>query len=69
MNRFASPVIQVVFEGPDVHEQSLYDLFRVRSLLFNTLYSLLNRYHSHMGESRTYQLRPLLLQAPFASQP
>ncbi|ESK85972.1 hypothetical protein Moror_9473 [Moniliophthora roreri MCA 2997] len=28
MNRFASPIIKVVFEGPDVHEESLYRLFR-----------------------------------------
>ncbi|KAG5645040.1 hypothetical protein DXG03_007219 [Asterophora parasitica] len=29
MNRYASPNVKVVFEGPDVHEQSLYQLFRV----------------------------------------
>ncbi|KAF9459344.1 RNA12 protein-domain-containing protein [Collybia nuda] len=28
MNRFASPILKVVFEGPDVHEQSLYDILR-----------------------------------------
>ncbi|RDB21358.1 Mitochondrial escape protein 2 [Hypsizygus marmoreus] len=28
MNRFASPIIQITFEGPDVHEQSIYQLFR-----------------------------------------
>ncbi|KAF5386931.1 hypothetical protein D9615_001714 [Tricholomella constricta] len=28
MNRYASPIVKVAFEGPDVHEQSLYQLFR-----------------------------------------
>ncbi|KAF5330523.1 hypothetical protein D9619_005680 [Psilocybe cf. subviscida] len=28
MNRFASPVLKVAFEGPDVQEQSLYELCR-----------------------------------------
>ncbi|KAK7015902.1 mitochondrial escape protein 2 [Paramarasmius palmivorus] len=28
MNRFASPIIKVAFEGPDVHEESLYRLLR-----------------------------------------
>lgn len=30
MNRFASPILKVAFEGPDVQEQSLYELCRVR---------------------------------------
>ncbi|TFK42802.1 RNA12 protein-domain-containing protein [Crucibulum laeve] len=28
MNRFASPILQIAFEGPDVHEQLLYQLCR-----------------------------------------
>ncbi|KAF8078176.1 RNA12 protein-domain-containing protein [Lyophyllum atratum] len=28
MNRFASPILKVAFEGPDVHEQSIYQIFR-----------------------------------------
>lgn len=28
MNRFATPIVSVTFEGPDVEEQSLYQLFR-----------------------------------------
>jgi hypothetical protein len=29
MDRFASPIVSVTFEGPEVQEQSLYQLFRV----------------------------------------
>lgn len=29
MNRYASPILRVAFEGPDVPEESLYDLLRV----------------------------------------
>jgi len=32
MNHFASPVLKVVFDGPEVQEQSLYELCRVRSV-------------------------------------
>lgn len=32
MNHFASPVLKVVFDGPEVQEQPLYELCRVRSL-------------------------------------
>lgn len=32
MNHFASPDLKVVFDGPEVQEQSLYELCRVRSL-------------------------------------
>lgn len=32
MNRFASPILKVAFEGPDVQEQPLYELCRVRTL-------------------------------------
>ncbi|KAH9952207.1 RNA12 protein-domain-containing protein [Amylocystis lapponica] len=28
MRRFASPILKVAFEGPDVHEESLYELLR-----------------------------------------
>ncbi|KAF7778900.1 hypothetical protein Agabi119p4_3245 [Agaricus bisporus var. burnettii] len=28
LSRFASPILKVTFEGPDVHEQKLYQLFR-----------------------------------------
>ncbi|KIM87636.1 hypothetical protein PILCRDRAFT_815213 [Piloderma croceum F 1598] len=28
MNRFASPIIKLAFEGPDVHEESLYEVLR-----------------------------------------
>ncbi|KAG5651524.1 hypothetical protein H0H81_008336 [Sphagnurus paluster] len=28
MNRYASPIVKVIFEGPDVQEQALYKLFR-----------------------------------------
>lgn len=33
MNRFASKILQVSFDGPDVQEQSLYELCRVRLFL------------------------------------
>ena len=29
MNRFASPLLRVIFDGPDPHEESLYHTFRV----------------------------------------
>lgn len=29
MNRYASPIVKLAFEGPDVHEESLYDILRV----------------------------------------
>lgn len=29
MHRFVSPMIKIAFDGPDVPEQSLYDLLRV----------------------------------------
>jgi hypothetical protein len=30
LNRFSSPFLRVVFEGPDLSEEALYDLLRVR---------------------------------------
>lgn len=29
MNRYASPMLKVAFDGPDIREESLYDLLRV----------------------------------------
>jgi hypothetical protein len=29
LDRYASPIVQVKFDGPDIQEQSLYQLFRV----------------------------------------
>ncbi len=29
MHRFASPILKVAFEGPDIQEQALYELCRV----------------------------------------
>lgn len=29
MSRFASPILKIAFEGPDMQEQTLYQLFRV----------------------------------------
>ncbi|KAG6833499.1 hypothetical protein H0H87_006071 [Tephrocybe sp. NHM501043] len=34
MYRYASPIIKVAFDGPDVQEQTLYHLFRVCRLFF-----------------------------------
>lgn len=34
MNRFASPLLRVVFDGADPHEESLYHTFRVFSFPF-----------------------------------
>jgi len=34
MNRFASPFVKVAFEGPDIHEEVLYDLCRVCIAIF-----------------------------------
>lgn len=31
MNRFPSPVLRVSFEGPDLREETLYELLRVRT--------------------------------------
>ncbi|EEB92239.1 hypothetical protein MPER_09280 [Moniliophthora perniciosa FA553] len=39
MNRFASPIIKVAFEGPDVHEESLYRLFQPMPVPAGTLRS------------------------------
>ena len=33
MDRFASSILKVTYEGPDVHEQSLFQTFRVSSLV------------------------------------
>jgi hypothetical protein len=33
MDRFASQILKITFEGPDVPEQLLYELCRVRSVL------------------------------------
>jgi hypothetical protein len=41
MNRFASPIVKIAFEGPDVQEETLYQIFRVRE---NTSCSLLSSY-------------------------
>ena len=35
MNRFASQILKITFEGPDVSEQLLYELCRVRFSLFS----------------------------------
>jgi hypothetical protein len=35
MNRFASQILKITFEGPDVPEQLLYELCRVRFALFS----------------------------------
>ena len=32
MNRYASPILRIAFDGPDIQEQSLYELCRVCSL-------------------------------------
>lgn len=29
LNRFASPIVKLAFEGPDVHEECLYEILRV----------------------------------------
>jgi hypothetical protein len=29
MNRFASPIIKLAYEGPDLHEETLYEILRV----------------------------------------
>lgn len=29
MHRFATPIVKLAFEGPEIHEEVLYDLFRV----------------------------------------
>ena len=49
MNRFASPILKVEFEGPDVHIEDLWELFRVRAFCLSTmqlLISNLNQIHS-----------------------
>lgn len=33
LNRFPSPILRVAFEGPDIQEQKLYHLLRVRPTL------------------------------------
>ena len=34
MNRFASPILKIAFEGTDVSEQALYQLCRVSLISF-----------------------------------
>ena len=29
MNRYASPILKVAFDGPDVKDEAIYDLLRV----------------------------------------
>lgn len=29
MHRFATPIVKLAFEGPEVHEEVLYDILRV----------------------------------------
>jgi hypothetical protein len=33
LNRYASPIVKVAFEGPDVPEEALYDILRVSAPL------------------------------------
>jgi hypothetical protein len=51
MDRLASPIVSLTFEGPDVEEQSLYQLFRVcfpyRSKII--IASLMIKCYSPMG--------------------
>lgn len=45
MNRFASPILKVAFEGPDVQEQPLYELCRVCTLSVRELARSSNSTH------------------------
>jgi hypothetical protein len=40
MHRFALNMLKVTFDGPDVREESLYKLFRVREILIKRTRSL-----------------------------
>ncbi len=54
MNRFASPVVKVDFEGPDIHEEVLYDLCRVGFIImFLVTFSINHLPISHMVKSET----------------
>lgn len=37
LNRYVTPLVKVEFEGPDVHEEDLYALMRVRRPLLPSL--------------------------------
>ena len=66
MDRFASSIIKVTYEGPDVHEQSLFQTFRV-SLLFSVLPLSLLFNNSHSVEFVT-SLRPDLFLLEFRAR-
>lgn len=67
MHRFPSPLIRIFFEGPDVHEETLYKLLRVRPILLpNETY--LNCNTSHTAESTTCMIPHLYLLAPNAQR-
>src|SRR6266702_805453 len=60
MNRFASPLLRVIFDGADPHEESLYHTFRVFSPSFHVNTSLIALI-SRMVASSTLHPLPLLL--------
>lgn len=66
MDRFASSILKATFEGPDVHEQSLFQTFRVSSL-FSVLHRITFDF-SHSVEFVTSLLPDLFLRGFRAHQ-
>jgi hypothetical protein len=65
MNRFASPIVRVISEGPDVHEESLYQIFRVSNIhIFWQQFSDIHHF-SRMVKFKTSAPLLLLQQADF----
>ena len=46
MHRYPSPMLKVAFEGPDVQEESLYEVFRASCLIFIFVEIFLNHSNS-----------------------
>jgi hypothetical protein len=58
MNRYPSPLVKVGFEGPDVQEETLYELFRASCLVIALIATILShstavRPHTRSNSSET----------------